>query len=344
MIYYLSERNKEGVDAGNKARNDVEKILSKKKYRAISAPNPIKKRRRLNKLFFLLNNRIFLKQLKQVSAGSTVIVQYPFLLQYKNSSDWYDCSFILKKLSKTQKLVFIIHDIDKLRFPDSHKDMDILKLGNVLISHNENMTKFLRKNGFKNKKIINLKLFDYLSTPDQINDHSDDELICFAGNLKKSVFLTKLPLRLRKKGINLYGTGWESETEGINYKGTFGSEEISSIIQGKYGLIWDGNSIDTCDGVNGNYLRYNNPHKLSMYIDAAMPVIIWKDAAEANFVKEHNIGLLIESLNDINSVTSNIGDDSYQSMVRNVITLKKKINQGFFLNESLKEGLKQANE
>ena len=34
--------------------------------------------------------------------------------------------------------------------------------------------------------------------------------------------------------------------------------------------MWDGPSPDTCAGVYGAYLRYNNPHKTSLYLAAGL--------------------------------------------------------------------------
>src|SRR5699024_6210027 len=101
-------------------------------------------------------------------------------------------------------------------------------------------------------------------------------------NLKKSKFIYKFPSELKKSKVNLYGNGYIGNQIGLDYKGAFPSDKINSIIKGKYGLIWDGDRIDTCSGNVGNYLRYNNPHKLSMYLVANMPVIIWDKAAEAD--------------------------------------------------------------
>ncbi|NRO11242.1 Beta-1,6-galactofuranosyltransferase WbbI [Lactobacillus helveticus] len=53
------------------------------------------------------------------------------------------------------------------------------------------------------------------------------------------------------------------------------------------------------DGWNtGNYLRYNDPHKLSLYLASGIPVIIWKKAAEAKFVEENKVGITVDSLED----------------------------------------------
>ena len=50
-------------------------------------------------------------------------------------------------------------------------------------------------------------------------------------------------------------------------------------MEGSFGLVWDGISVETCAGVYGEYLKVNNPHKTSLYLASGIPVIIWKEAA-----------------------------------------------------------------
>ncbi|MBT8943652.1 galactofuranosyltransferase, partial [Lactobacillus delbrueckii subsp. bulgaricus] len=79
-----------------------------------------------------------------------------------------------------------------------------------------------------------------------------------------------------------------------------------------FGLIWYGSSIETCDGAFGNYLRYNDPHKLSLYLASALPVIIWSQAAEASFIIDNNLGLTIDSLNDLPKVLNKVTKEEYE--------------------------------
>ena len=121
----------------------------------------------------------------------------------------------------------------------------------------------------------------------------------------------------------------------LNYQGTYSSEKISSIIKGKYGLIWDGEKSNTCTGLVGNYLKYNNPHKLSMYLVANIPIIIWDQAAEAQFVKKNNVGITISSIDEIPNKLSSIDAKKYDKMLDSVKLIKNKLLQGKYLNTQL---------
>ncbi|WP_172992928.1 hypothetical protein [Lactobacillus helveticus] len=92
--------------------------------------------------------------------------------------------------------------------------------------------------------------------------------------------------------------------------------------------MWDGKDYKKCVGKIGNYLRYNNPHKISMYLVANMPVIIWSKAAEANFVKENNIGILVDSLDELPNILNNLTEKKYEVMLENVKKIKSLLQKG----------------
>lgn len=338
MIYFLSENTTIGSNAGNKARMDIEAILQEKKYDSIEGPESIRKLKHGNRLSFFLKNNNFLRHLNTIPKNEYVVVQYPFLVSYKNGEGWLDCSFILKHIAKRNKLILIIHDIDQLRFDKSRDNISDFQLASYIISHNQKMTEYLINNKIDESKIVNLEIFDYLISIENISNHYEDEaLLCYAGNLKKSKFIYNFPAELKKLKINLYGNGYIGDQNGLNYKGAFPSDKISSLIKGKYGLIWDGDRIDTCSGKIGNYLRYNNPHKLSMYVAANMPVIIWNKAAEADFVKKNGIGITISSLSEIPEKINSISKEDYLKMNSSVKDVKSKIKNGKFLLNALNE-------
>lgn len=337
MIYFVSEINSDGTTAGNKARNDVEKILTRRGYKPISAPTLWKEKRHGNRVLFFFKAMQYLKKIRKVIPNkSTLIVQYPLLAEFKGKEKKLDYTYLFSSLTKYYNVVAIVHDINNLRSNVKKKSTDDLKNARYIISHNEKMTSYLVSEGIEKNKIINLQIFDYLiSTENEENHFRDKETICFAGNLVKSGFVYNFPDEVKKLCVNLYGNGYNAKQNGVNYKGTFDSEIISSVIRGKYGLIWDGNSSETCDGYVGEYLKYNNPHKLSMYIVANMPIIIWDQAAEADFVLTNNIGITINKLTDIPQKIQQIDEDKYNQMLKSVKKVKQKLINGDFLNRNL---------
>ena len=70
------------------------------------------------------------------------------------------------------------------------------------------------------------------------------------------------------------------------------------FLNGRYhfGLIWDGTGVDSCEGLYGHYMRFNSPHKLSLYVALGLPVIVWREAAIADFVLKQGIGVTVGNL------------------------------------------------
>ena len=206
----------------------------------------------------------------------------------------------------------------------------------VVISHNEKMTEWLKNNGC-NSKIINLEIFDYLINDNTITNIRNTDIV-FAGNLdkNKSKFIYKLIKNNNLNfSMNLYGPNFESDinNKNIKYCGKYSPEDLVKNVEGKFGLIWDGEELDLCSGYTGEYTKYNNPHKLSLYVVSELPIICWDKMAISKFVNENKIGISIGSLEELNNI--DITQEDYSIMVRNVVKIKEKIKNGEFIKTAL---------
>jgi len=214
-------------------------------------------------------------------------------------------------LANKEKTVVLIHDIDGLRYQREEfakLEMSKLKLFKYMIVHNDNMKKYLEEQGIE-AKLISLDVFDYLCDGEVKENRKtiktvNDCTLVYAGNLtkEKSPFLHQLEKDKIKFKFNVYGTGTALEDlrEIVDYKGKYPPDELPNLLEGNLGVVWDGafNDEDETFCLK-NYTKYNNPHKFSMYLASNMPIIIWKKAALADFVFQNNIGIVIESLEDI---------------------------------------------
>ena len=79
----------------------------------------------------------------------------------------------------------------------------------------------------------------------------------------------------------------------------------------------------------------NNPHKLSLYIAAGLPVIVWQQAAIAEFVTTHKIGIVVESLKEISDKIQSLPESEYNEMTRAVNVLQKQVVSGSFTKRCL---------
>ena len=110
---------------------------------------------------------------------------------------------------------------------------------------------------------------------------------------------------------------------------------IPSKLKADFGLVWDGDSVDTCAGDTGRYLLYNNPHKFSLYLASGLPVIVWEKSAVSEFVRQYGIGLIVSSLNEIGKRVRNLSIDEYKQMLSRVAKISADIRSGKFLGQIL---------
>ena len=134
--------------------------------------------------------------------------------------------------------------------------------------------------------------------------------------------------------LNLYGINFDQSacrsSENVRYHGAFHPDELPAALTGSFGLVWDGPVGSTCAGNTGAYLRYNNPHKTSLYLSANLPVIIWSQAALAPFVKDNGLGITVDRLDQIDAAVRALTAEQYAQMTANVHAMGEKIRTGYF--------------
>ena len=157
---------------------------------------------------------------------------------------------------------------------------------------------------------------------------------------KKSSYIYKLDkLFLSNIKIYLYGGNFEKKENVRNciYKGAYDADILPNVMEGDYGLVWDGPELSRCEGNTGNYMRYNNPHKVSLYIAAELPIIIWDQAALADFVTKNHIGITVDSLEKIEEELSKITEEQYRVLKDNLRKLSVKVQNGYYLENALQK-------
>ena len=282
---------------------------------------------------------------KQIADNSVVLLQHPF--HYKQLTR----EMTLRKLKKQKKVKYIsvVHDVEELRqfrYNNyyAHEFESMIELADVLIVHNDVMKDWFISKGVPSNKLISLGIFDYIQVDVKDKAITYANSISIAGNLDtvKCGYIGKLG-ELKNLSINLYGPNFDDRLKhypNIYYKGSYPVDDIPKLLNSGFGLVWDGDSLEGCKGLSGQYLKYNNPHKLSLYLSSGLPVIIWKQAAEAKLVEENNVGIAINSLYDIESVLNNISHDEFDEMVKNVNRIRAALCKGEYGRKSLELALK----
>jgi len=313
ISFHLSD-NSNKKNAGSKALNDINNILNAYGYKIhIITKEPSNIKTICNIL-----------SVRKIPKKSHVVIQYP-LGNYILTTILV---LLILKLKKN-KITILIHDLQSLRNNETISTIEIfaLNMANTLIAHTDRMKRKLISTGI-NVPIKILQIFDYLtnSIPDE-SLKTENEII-FAGNLQKSLFIKDLSkLSLNKYHIALYGLPKIASSANVLYKGSFSPEDLSQI-KGSWGLVWDGDSLESCTSFAGEYLRYIAPHKLSMYLAAGLPVIVWKESAEAEFIEKNKLGITVDNLNNIEEILNALPKEKIQIINNNVKNISKKLRNG----------------
>ncbi|KAF0383821.1 sugar transferase [Pediococcus acidilactici] len=328
--YILTREDEIENTAGQKAKEDIKDILIRQGFKECS----IKIRdSRVKKIIFTKYD--VLKALKGVKKDDTVFIQYPIASRFTTKVILNECN------KKNAKVICIIHDLESIRLyknnPTKIKDeIKILKKFDCIISHNYKMNIWLEERGIQADKLISLEIFDYLSDVKSPEVSLKKEII-FAGNLIKSEFLNfwDIDVNLKVFGINPS----DEYPKNIEYCGVRSPQELPKYLDGSFGLVWDGTSVTTNNGVYGEYTKYNNPHKVSLYLSCGLPVIVWKEAAVAKFVEQNNLGMVVSNLNEIPDKLRHITEKDYDIIHKNAENMGKKMRNGYFTTKAIKKSM-----
>lgn len=332
----ISVKKEHNYNAGHKASQDIVNICNNIENITEHSVEIKRSKKFYTKVINNLNKILFLKNINRYN--EELIIQLPFSSQNIILKE-------LKNISKNKKIIFIIHDIEGLRYNNSEvlkDELDLFNMSSGIVVHNNKMKEYLVHNGINNKKIYVLELFDYLCEGDlqverKVVNTIEDARIVYAGNLKKekSPFLYQLDNKKMKFKIDVFGIGIEADiNDKISFKGKLSPEELPNKLTGNLGLVWDGFLDESDENITyKNYTKYNNPHKLSCYISAGLPVIVWKKSAIADFVQINNIGYVISNIYEINDI--DLSD--YELKLENVLKLKDKVRNGYFTKSVIKK-------
>lgn len=325
MKYIFEQKRLDSGFAGAKAPRDVAKILLSVGYKPLYYSDVTSNNRvwrNIISFFMILKLPFIFKQ------QDSCLIQWPLYTQSKTV-----LFYILKW--RNIKFDILIHDLNSIRYnKESKLEINCFSKARHIIVHSESMQSYLCERGIEKAKMKVLTSFDYLVEDNTEPQRSFSHDIVYAGNLEKSAFLLEIMKSKLNVSILCYGKETYKFSGSLTYKGYFNSEQVSGI-EGSWGLVWDGDSIDTCDGVYGKYLKINSPHKLSLYIVALLPIIIWEESALADYVVKKGLGYTIRRISDIPKLLSKVTEEDYSLLLENVKRERELLINGSHLKECL---------
>lgn len=259
------------------------------------------------------------------------------------------------------RIVIVVFDLERFMEPyysgwkalkyamSLRAERRLFGLADVMMVHNESMKNYIADMGVDPDIIVPVGIMDYLreqepDAEDILRRTGRDKPVVFCGNLTpgKAGFLRNVPEGLR---IDAYGPGFEyEETGGISYRGVLPPLRLMDEMNASFGLVWDGDSAETAAGACGEYLRYNNPHKMALYLASGIPVIVWEGSAMAGLVRTENCGFAVASLADVRGRIEAMTDAEYDEMVDNAIKVGAGMRRGDHIRAAVIEALEMARE
>ncbi len=336
---YVSRNYYNMTSAGNKAKIDYEEILTRQGARNVGLPRRVSSNKIMAFFYNLVSVVISCFRMKR---GDIMVIQYPLKKYF---------SFLCKITHiKRAHVLVLIHDLGSFRRKKLTMEHEIRRLSHAdyVIATNEVMAEWLRQHGLE-IPVDSLGLHDYLSfscaRPHDSESLGGEWNLVYAGslNVRKNAFIYQLPALGQHVHLHLYGNAINLDSvlrdNHIEWHGYMSSDDFIERVEGDFGLVWDGDSLECCEGDFGSYLRYNTPHKASFYLKAGLPLIVWSQSAIAPLVRKLQIGVVVDSLKNLDTCLCQITPCVYAAMRKNVDNVSRRIGDGEFLQNALRRAL-----
>lgn len=306
------------------AQNAVQKIASQLGFRELgiyfyhaSAETVEERSRRLDGI------------LASVSMGDVVIFQTP---------TWNGIEFEREFLAKLKalhvKIVIFVHDVIPLMFKQNAFLLDdyisLYNMADSIILPSAVMRKRLVQNGLTVNNVLFQEMWDH---PHDLHLYNPTfkKSIYFAGNLSRfrelQTWSGTVPLIIFSNedqfptSEQVHIAGWKTD-----------EEMLLELSKGGFGLVW---STHQNEDQNLDYYSMNLSYKLSTYLAAGIPVIIPSTLSNSAFIVEQGLGLVADSLEEVNALVEQLSEETYIEMCRRVQYFSFLLSQGFFAKQFL---------
>lgn len=259
-----------------------------------------------------------------VQRNDVVILQLPTWNDVE-----YEKEFIRKMKRYKVRLGILVHDVRPMMFnkgEDSIREIvDVYNMADLLILPSKAMHDFLIERGLNVKKVLYQSIMD-LNIDFRFPEPVFSKRIFFVGDSNR------FPELLDWKGeseIYWYTRKLETNNSKLIHGGFLSETEfLVSLAKGGVGLVW-------ADGQQGEYYKYNQPHKLCSYLAAGIPVIVKRGTAHSEFVLKYNLGVAVDTLKEADEFVQNLSEETYLQYLNNIKDISNMIRNGMFSKKLL---------
>lgn len=228
------------------------------------------------------------------------------------------------------RLCIFIHDVTSMMTGGTESDyretIENYNMADLIIVPTEDMLNFLRKREMTVKKTLIQPMWD-LPFGEELRTPEFSRRILFSGSPEKFGFVSgwdyDLPLwvfadgKFERNGRNVRFEGWKNTTD-----------LLIEYTRGGFGLVWSG-------GQQPDYYKSSQPHKLSGYLAAGIPVIIQRGLPHAQTVEDYELGYVVDSLDEAASKVTAVTEAEYRRLAENTGNISNLIKGGFFTKKLL---------
>ncbi|WP_022770281.1 sugar transferase [Butyrivibrio sp. NC2007] len=266
-----------------------------------------------------------------------VIFQFPSWsgLRYEE----FLCNHI--KAYQNAKLIIFVEDVEALQMdPDRMTLPYCVRLFNKadgLILPSRRMFKVLKEAGLQltEGQMTYQPIWDY-PTDIQVTSHQFIKRMIFTGDPARFPFLQEY------KGttpIDLFSLSDISRQNGqnVNWHGYKDADELFwENAKGGFGLVW-------CDDTYfEQYYCMNQPYKLGVFLAEGLPVIMRKGSHQEAFIRDNNLGIIAETLDEADQIIQNMSEEEYRGYLAAVCKVQDLSVKGFYTRKTLIDAIIKA--
>lgn len=267
-----------------------------------------------------------------VQANDVVVVQFPLWTQLNFQTEFIDGL----KRRRGVKIVALIHDVIPWTYGqayDAQNDffLNLLRKFDMLITANDEMSERLQEEGV-NLPMITLPLWDFAYQGPLQDKQFAKKVYYLADNKVNQLnYSSNTPLQIIGNGDEKLLVPKQVEL--------LGAQDLAVVpffFDGGFGLVDTENAIiEEGAPAAKNYWQYKNPLRLSVYLAAGFPVIVLAESPYAAWISSRNLGIVLDSLDELDEVLSDLTETEYQEMLEAVKPWQDAVSTGFFTKRTM---------
>ncbi|MCM0582302.1 hypothetical protein H9L19_00780 [Weissella diestrammenae] len=248
------------------------------------------------------------------------IVLYPVLSNEDEKNADYTRVEFLKSLDVS--LILVALDIDCFNLGNDKMMVEILNLADCLLIQNNDILSQLREIGIVTR-VRTVEIHDYLiPAPVTIAEFSREVSVVNAPTKK---YIKNWQLQTP---INVFQEKIHEKDSLLNQVSELDPNKVNDVPHSGFGLVFEDDRANDKRFLNLSY-------EISMFLAGGVPVIISKHDSAAHLIRSFGLGLMIESLADIDRLMQDTTRESYLKMVENVSAFSKFIRQGAYYKHAI---------